>query len=121
MTSTAVRPADRTLRVLLFVVRAGLALVFAGAGAAKLAGDSAMVDTFADVGAGQWLRFVVGAAEVAGAVGLWVPRLRVAAALGLAALMVGATVANVALLDASPVLTLVLLALLLGLARLTKA
>ena len=32
----------------------------------KLAGDPVMVDMFADIGAGQWLRYLVGALEVAG-------------------------------------------------------
>jgi len=101
-------PARRAQNVGLWVAQIGLALLFAGAGASKLAGSPAMVDMFSDVGAGQWLRYVVGALEVAGAVGLLVPRLTVAAACGLAALMVGATLANVFLLDASPLLPIAL-------------
>ena len=46
--------------------------------------------------------------ELAGAVGLLVPRLVRAAALGLAALMVGATLTNVAVLHVSPAITVVL-------------
>jgi uncharacterized membrane protein len=45
---------------------------------------------------------VVGALEVAGAVGLLVPRLAGLAALGLAALMAGATVTNLFVIDESP-------------------
>jgi uncharacterized membrane protein YphA (DoxX/SURF4 family) len=91
-------------------LRAALAAVFAGAGLAKLGGSPEMVRLFADIGAGQGLRTLVGALEVAGAAGLLVPRLAGPAALGLAALMVGATVTNVVVLGVSPVLTLVLLA-----------
>src|SRR3954447_22163926 len=93
-------------RIGLLALRIGLAVVFAAAGLAKLGGEPAMVEMFADIGAGAWLRYLVGACEMAGAVGLLVPRLTCAAALGLTGLMVGATVTNVAVLDISPVLTL---------------
>ncbi len=61
---------------------------------------------FADIGAGQWFRYLVGGLELAGAIGLLIPRLAGLAALGLAALMVGATVTNVFVLDANPALPL---------------
>lgn len=99
---------SRTVTVLLWVARAALALVFLGAGASKLAGEGAMVDMFADIGAGQWLRLVVGGLEVAGAVGVLVPRVALPAAAGLALLMVGATLTNLLVLGESPVVTLVL-------------
>lgn len=67
-----------------------------------------MVDMFADIGAGQWLRLVVGGLEVAGAVGVLVPRVALPAAAGLALLMVGATLTNLLVLGESPVVTLVL-------------
>jgi len=102
------RPAPAAGRIALLALRVGLAVVFAAAGLAKLSGEPAMAEMFADIGAGAWLRYLVGALEVAGAGGLLVPRLAGAAALGLAGLMVGATVTNVAVLDASPVLTVVL-------------
>ncbi|SFT91353.1 DoxX-like family protein [Geodermatophilus amargosae] len=70
-----------------------------------------MVEMFADVGAGQWLRILVGVCEVTGAVGVLVPRLAVAAASGLALLMVGATVTDLAVLQASPVPSAALLVL----------
>ena len=74
----------------------------------KLMGTPEMVTLFADIGAGQGLRYVVGALEVAGAVGLLVPRLARLAALGLVGLMLGATFTNIVVIDASPVLPLVL-------------
>lgn len=97
--------------VVRWVLRAALALVFLGAGAAKLAGEAALVQMFDDVGAGQGLRLFVGAAEVAGAVGLLVPRLHRAAAAGLALLMLGATVVNLTVLDATPLPAVVLMLL----------
>lgn len=98
VTMRRVRPAT----VGLWALQVLLAVPFVGAGVVKLSGDPAMVDMFADVGAGQWFRYVVGALEVAGAIGLLVPRLCGAAALGLTGLMVGAVVTNVFVLDESP-------------------
>jgi hypothetical protein len=51
---------------------------------------------FGQIGAGQWLRYLVGVAELAGVVGLLVPRLAVAAA-SIAAGMAGVTVINAAI------------------------
>ncbi|QVQ53856.1 DoxX family protein [Spiractinospora alimapuensis] len=63
-------------------------------GIPKLMGSADAVRLFADIGLGQWLRYVTGVLEVAGAVGLLIPRLAGLAALGLLGVMVGATVAN---------------------------
>jgi uncharacterized membrane protein len=79
-----------------------LAVQFAGGGLLKLTGSSELVDLFATIGAGQWLRYLVGMLEVAGAVGLLVPRLSGLAALGLAALLVGAAATNPFVLGQSP-------------------
>jgi uncharacterized membrane protein YphA (DoxX/SURF4 family) len=112
-TAAAVQPASSKLRpstIALWVLQAGLALQFAGAGLVKLLGDPAMVDMFATIGIGQWFRYLVGALELAGAAGLLVPRLAGLAALGLAGVMVGASLTNVFILHANPALPLVLLA-----------
>jgi uncharacterized membrane protein YphA (DoxX/SURF4 family) len=102
-------PASRAGNVGLWVLQAVLAFQFAGGGLLKLSGAPPMVELFADIGAGQWLRFVVGALEVAGAVGLLVPRLSGLAALGLAGLMVGATATNLFVIGESPWLPIGLL------------
>jgi uncharacterized membrane protein YphA (DoxX/SURF4 family) len=100
--ATRKAPAARPFNVALWVLQVVLALQFAGGGLAKLAGSPELVDLFTSIGAGQWLRYVVGALEVAGAVGLLVPRLSGLAALGLAALMVGATVTNLFVIGERP-------------------
>ncbi|WP_020575379.1 DoxX family protein [Actinopolymorpha alba] len=105
-TNTKAATRGRGLHITLWVGQVLLASQFAMAGIFKLSGDPTMVAMFDDIGAGQWLRYVVGALEVAGALGLLIPRLYGLAALGLAALMVGATVTNVFVLDASPWLAL---------------
>ena len=94
-----------------WIGRALLALVFVNAGLAKLFGDPVMVAMFDQIGAGQWLRYLVGGLEVAGAIGVLVPRLSALAATGLVLLMVGATVTNLTVLDAAPWSPLVLVVL----------
>ncbi|MGH3147910.1 MAG: DoxX family protein [Rubrobacter sp.] len=101
----------RVLSVTLWALQALLALVFAMAGLAKVGGDAAMVEMFATIGVGQWLRYVVGALEITGALGVLIPRLSGLAALGLVCLMVGATLTNVFVLGTSPLLTVGLLVL----------
>ena len=105
------RPASRgrALTIALWVLQIILALQFVMAGLAKLFGDQAMVEMFATIGIGQWFRYAVGALEVAGAVGVLVPRVSGLAALGLVCLMVGAVLTNLFVLGASPLLPIGLL------------
>ena len=91
-----------SLTIATWVGRALLAFAFLGAGASKLAGDPVMVTMFDLIGASQWLRYLIGALEVAGGIGVLIPRLSVLAAAGLALLMIGATITNLAVLDAPP-------------------
>jgi putative oxidoreductase len=99
----------RILNIALWTLQALLALMFAMAGLAKVGGDPAMLEMFATIGIGQWFRYVVGALELAGAVGVLIPRLSGLAALGLVCLMVGATLTNLFVLGTSPLLTVGLL------------
>lgn len=109
-TTVTTRRTVRPRTVALWVVQAVLAALFVMAAVPKLTGDPLMVDMFAEIGAGQWLRYVVGTLEVAGAVGLLIPRLCRLAALGLVGLMVGASATNVFLFGASPAIPLCYLA-----------
>jgi len=89
-----------------------LAFVFVSAAVPKLSAQPGMVHEFAQIGAGQWMRYLVGTTELAGAIGLLTPWLAGLAAAGLAAEMAGATIINVAVLHSGTgVLTLVLCAL----------
>jgi putative oxidoreductase len=99
----------RALNIALWALQVLLAFQFAMAGLAKLGGAPAMVEMFATLGVGQSFRYVVGALEIAGAVGVLVPRLCGLAALGLVCLMVGATATNVFVLDTSSLLPIGLL------------
>ncbi|CAL9331565.1 MULTISPECIES: DoxX family protein [unclassified Streptomyces] len=76
-----------------------LALLFCGAGSAKLAGSKKMTDQLAHLGVGPGLTRLIGAAQLLGAAGvlagLWFGPLGVAAAFGLTALMAGAVIYHV--------------------------
>lgn len=101
MSTSAVTPTDRGkgLNVTLWIVQALLAAFFILASALpKLAGSGDMVDLFNDIGIGQWFRYVVGGLELAGGIGLLIPRLAGLAGLGLTGVMVGAVVTQVAVL-----------------------
>ena len=93
----------------LWVLQALLGIMFAMAGFAKVGGDAATVEMFATIGIGQWFRYVVGALEIAGAVGVLVSRLSGLAALGLLCLMAGAILTNGLVLGTSPLLPIVLM------------
>ncbi|MGX1133806.1 putative oxidoreductase [Streptomyces glaucescens] len=106
-------PGNRTGRatdIVLWICQALLVLVFLAAASAKLAGAEEMVEAFDTIGAGQWLRYLVGVIELTGAVGLLVPRLVGLAALGLATLMVCAITTNL-VIDEFSLLAVILLAL----------
>ena len=94
------RPRSRA-NTLLWTAQILLAAVFAVAAVPKLAGAHSATMMFSQIGAGQWLRYLVGTAELVGAIGLLVPRLAGLAAAGLAADMAGATIINVAVLHSA--------------------
>jgi putative oxidoreductase len=99
-----------------------LALVFTLAGGVKLIGAPAMVAEFAQIGIGQWFRFVTGLLELSGEIGLLIPRFRFWAALQITAVMIGATGVNLWVLHVPALagLTAILMALALVLAWLRR-
>ena len=86
----------RLTSTLLWAAQIPLAALFVIVAVPKLTGSQQSVQEFGLIGAGQWLRYLVGTAELAGAIGLLTPWLAGLAAAGLAAVMVGATIINVA-------------------------
>ena len=80
------RPRRRT-STLLWAAQILLGALFISLGLAKLKGGQ--VQEFDLIGAGQWMRYLVGAAELAGGIGLLTPWLAGLAAAGLAADMFG--------------------------------
>ena len=90
----------RLTSTLLWAAQILLAVFFVFVAAVpKLTGSHSMVQEFGLIGAGQWLRYLVGTAELAGGIGLLTPWLAGLAAVGLAADMAGATIINATVLN----------------------
>jgi len=98
--TTTVASRRSPARIALWVLQVLLGVFMAVAsGLPKLFGEATAVAMFDQIGAGDWLRYLVGVLEVAGGIGLLVPGLAGLAAAGLFLLMIGATVTTFATLD----------------------
>jgi uncharacterized membrane protein YphA (DoxX/SURF4 family) len=94
-----------------WLVSALLAFAFVMTGLGKLIGRPGMVLEFEVIGIGHWFRYFTGAIELAGAIGLLIPRLSSRACLMLAVVMVGAIVAHLTVLHTPARLPVILLVL----------
>ncbi|RPE71791.1 DoxX-like protein [Pacificibacter maritimus] len=93
------------------------AIAFIGAGSAKLAGVEMVHLSFANMGLPPITGYIVGALEIAGAVGIFVKSVRFLAALGLAATSLGAFLYHLAYTPVSegiPALVLLVFTVLLA-------
>ncbi|WP_327586913.1 DoxX family protein [Nonomuraea sp. NBC_00507] len=70
------------------MVQVLVAVYFVAAAYPKLAGINGTTEMFSIIGLGQWFRYLTGGLEIAGAIGLLIPRLCGLAALALTALMI---------------------------------
>ncbi len=84
------------------IVETGLGAIFVAAGSVKLAGMPFMVQLFASLGFGQWLRYLTATIELGGGVLLLTGRMQYLASLALAVIMVGATDASMVVFNRSP-------------------
>ncbi|MFG2246343.1 DoxX family protein [Spirillospora sp. NPDC048823] len=75
------------------------AFLFFASALPKFAGQVDAVETFNEIGWGQWFRYVTGAVEAAGAIALVIPRLAGLAAAGLIGLMGGAVLTQILVLE----------------------
>jgi putative oxidoreductase len=113
MTTTNALPAayGKGRLITTWILSGLVALAFVAASGAKLSGVAAMVEVFDKVGLGQWFRYVTGLLELAGGIGLLIPRYAFYAAALLATVMAGAIIAHLTVLGGSPAAALILLAL----------
>ena len=110
LTTTANDGPGRGLHITLWVLQILLGVfMIAASGAPKLFALEAAAEGFDLIGWGDWFMYLVGALEVAGGVGLLIPRVSGLAAIGLSLLMVGAAIFNAVLLDFPVVTPLILL------------
>jgi hypothetical protein len=107
--TTATKPA---VRLALTVVPYLLLAVFLNTSIPKFIGTADTVAAYADIGMGQWLRYVTATFELLGGIGLVVPRTTGLAATGLTGLLAGAVLTQMFLVtDGSVVMPAVLLLL----------
>jgi uncharacterized membrane protein YphA (DoxX/SURF4 family) len=85
------------------IAELALGMLFVIAGVVKLSGMALMVELFASLGFGQWLRYVTALVEIAGGALLIAGHMEYLAALALAVIMVGATAASIVVFDRSPI------------------
>jgi uncharacterized membrane protein len=81
---------QKTKNIIGWVLSVILGLAFLMAGGTKLSGQAEMVQNFEKWGLSVTIMYFIGVAEVLGAIGLFVPRTRFLAVLGLMAVMIGA-------------------------------
>jgi uncharacterized membrane protein YphA (DoxX/SURF4 family) len=108
---SAPAPASRVREIGLSVLRVLMALAFLMSGGAKLVGVPMMVQLFAQIGIGQWFRYVTGGLEVLGAVALLLPALAGLGALLLVLVMIGAVGTHLFVIGGNPSHAMVLLVL----------
>ncbi|MCX5602548.1 DoxX family protein [Streptomyces phaeochromogenes] len=98
----------RVGNISLWILQIALGGLFAfNFGLGKVMGSEQSVELFADIGVGQWLRHVTGILEIAGGIGLLIPRLSGVAALGLVGVMGCALITEVFIVDGSLVAPLI--------------
>jgi putative oxidoreductase len=99
----------KIVNVVLWVLQIAAAGMFLMVGFLKLSGNPQLVGLFEAIGLGQWLRYLTGSLEVAGAILLLIPRTSGLAALMLAVVMVGAVITHVFIVGGSPRPAIILL------------
>lgn len=117
----AERTPDRVDLIRTWVPRIAMSLFFLSFGGQKFT-DRYWVEVFATIGYGDWLRYVTGALQIAGAALLLIPRTALIGAMMLALTMVGAMLAWMFFLGSpgSAVIPAIILALLLAVGAQTR-
>ena len=84
------------MRYLTWVLMGLVSLVVIGGGVSKLLGVEMALMSFATLGLPAWFATFIGAAEVAGGLGIWLRKTSALAAAGLVIIMIGAVYYHVA-------------------------
>lgn len=78
------------MKIVIYVAMAIVSLVMLAGGSMKLMGNEMVLSSFATLGLPAWFGTFIGACEVAGAIGIWLRRTSLLAAIGIAIIMLGA-------------------------------
>ncbi len=111
MSTTDVQRPPRWKPAALWALKGLLAVAFLSAGGAKIFGVPMMVESFQQIGLGQWFRYLTGALEIVGAITILMPRLAAFRGVLVSCIMVGAIATHLLLIGGSAVPAIILLAL----------
>jgi putative oxidoreductase len=111
---------SKSLTIVTWVLQVLTGCLFLFAGASKLFGAADMVNFFAEVGFGQWLRYFFGVLEVGSALALFFPRKAFYGAVVLSVSLVGHLVMHAVVLDRPAAFLVFLLAATLLIAYLRR-
>ncbi|MGH3768428.1 MAG: DoxX family protein [Pseudonocardiaceae bacterium] len=115
-TSAPVHTHHRGANIALWVLQVITAVAILGAGLSTITGAAQAMAVFDALGTSDWFRYLTGILQVAGAVGLLIPRLGGLAALALAGLWLGAIATHVFLIGGNPAAAVVFFVLSAGIA-----
>jgi putative oxidoreductase len=101
----------RAATIAVWALQAVTAAAIFAAGMSALLGAALPVAIFDAIGAGDWFRYLTGALQVAGAIGLLVPRLAGPASLALVGMWLGALAVHLLVIGGDAVPAVVLLVL----------
>lgn len=110
-TIRAGRPLRRKVNIALWILQGVIAAAIVGAGLATVGGATQPVEMFEAIGAGEWFRYLTGALEIAGGLGLLIPRLCGLAGLALVGLWLGAIATHLLVIGGNPAAAAVFLLL----------
>ncbi|MFD8075364.1 DoxX family protein [Streptomyces sp. NPDC059718] len=115
-TTTTAPPRDRSRAdTAVWALQILLALFFAVASATpKLIAHSSAAESFDTIGYGNWFMYLIGALELAGAIGLVIPRLAGITAVAFIGLLAGAFTFQVVYFDGENAATPIVIAALMG-------
>ncbi len=102
---------SRNLKIAIWVASGLLTALYLFAGSGKISGNPQAVEGFTKYGYSDGFRLFIGASELAGAIGIWIPKLAFWAAAGLIVIMLGAVYTHLTNAEAptGPVVALLLL------------
>ncbi len=118
MSSAKDQKASRWAQFALLGLKLLLAAAFLSAGGLKLFGHPMMVENFANIGIGQWFRYLTGTLEVVGGASVLIPAVAPFAAVLLVCIMLGAVVTHLFVIGGSalPALALLVIAAVIAIA-----
>lgn len=115
-TSAPVSTDHRRANIGLWVLQVVTAVAILGAGLSTITGATQAMAAFDALGAGDWFRYLTGVLQVAGALGLLIPRLAGLAALALAGLWLVAIATHLFVIGGNPAAAVVFFVLTAGIA-----